>query len=584
MCSLPRLCAAAIALSIASLNAFSQDITASVSGTVTDPSGALITNAKVTAFSVDQQRDERSVKTDSSGVFNLPALSPGNYRVSVEAAGFKKSVRDGITLNVNDKISLTIALAVGDTTETITVEESPVQVQLASSEQSTTVNGTQIRELALITRNYEQLVGLMPGVNANNNDQLYVGNSLPSGQTNTIPFSINGTRNSSSAWTVDGADNVDRGSNQTLLNTPSIDAIAEFKVQRSNYSAELGRAAGGQISVVTKSGTSQLHGNLYEFVRNDAFSANNFLNNANKLNLGPDGKAVVPSLRYNDFGWTLGGPLFIPKVYNTQKNKTFFFVSEEFRRYITYSSTTSTIVPTDAEKQGNFPHQVCLSYTGTTCNNFASSVPASLINPVSQAYLNDVFSKIQTPQSGNTLSALFRNTYNFEQELYKVDHIFSPKLSVSARFLRDQIPTTEPQGLFLGDPVPGVAVTSTNSPGHNWNLRATSTFSPTWLNEAGYNYSYGAIISDPTGFMSATASPDVHPKLPFPVTLNQIPTLTFSSGTSLSTYGPYRDFNRNHNIYDNVTKILGNHSIKTGFTYNKYQKTENAGERKPGRV
>src|SRR4029078_12663048 len=129
----------------------------------------------------------------------------------------------------------------------------------------------------------------------------------------------------------------DRGSNLTLLNTPSIDSIAEFKVQRSQYSAETGRAGGGHISVVTKSGTNEFHGNVFEFVRNDAFAANNFLNNANRLNLGSDGKAVVPPLRYNNFGWTIGGPILIPRIYNG-KNKTFFFFSQEFRRVIQYAS------------------------------------------------------------------------------------------------------------------------------------------------------------------------------------------------------------------------------------------------------
>src|SRR5258706_7765372 len=121
---------------------------------------------------------------------------------------------------------------------------------MQSAVQSTTISCSHIRELALITRNYEQLVALMPGVSSANVDQLYVGVTLPSGATATIPFAINGARNSSSSWIIDGADNVDRGSNQTLLNTPSIDSIAEFKVQRSNYSAEFGRAAGGMISVV----------------------------------------------------------------------------------------------------------------------------------------------------------------------------------------------------------------------------------------------------------------------------------------------------------------------------------------------
>ena len=579
MKSILYLSATAMLLCASVSPAFSQDITASIQGTVVDPSGAVVANAKVVVFSLGQQRDVRSVTTDSSGTYSIPGLTVGTYRVSAEATGFKKAVRDNVVLNVNDKLALNIALEVGDTTQTVTVDSTAAAVQLASAEQSDTVNGTQIRELAIITRNYEQLISLLPGVNPSNTDQLYVGNSLPSGLANVIPFSINGTRNSASAYLVDGADNVDRGSNLTLLNTPSIDAIAEFKVSRSSYSAELGRAAGGEVSVITKSGTSEFHGDLYEFVRNDAFAANNFLNNANKVNVNAAGIAVVPQLRYNDFGWTLGGPLYIPKHYNTDKNKTFFFVSEEFRRYITYSTNSGVVLPTPAELTGAFPHQVCTSYSGFTsgtCNNFVTQVPTSLINPVSQAYIKDIFSRLAVPQSGNSLTALFRNVYNFEQELYKLDHVFSPKLAVSARFLRDQIPTTEPGGIFLGVTVPGVGNTNTNSPGHNWTVRATSTFSPTWLNEAGYNYSYGAILSYPTGYAATSLSPDIKPKLPFAVTLPLVPTLTFSSGATIAGRGPYIDYNSNHAWFDNMTKIIGNHSIKFGVTVNKYEKRENA--------
>ena len=166
------------------------------------------------------------------------------------------------------------------------VSAPPAQVELQQgAEQSTTITGTQIRELALVTRNYEQLIGLMPGVTTASVDQLYVGTTLPSGTAATIPFSINGTRNSQSSDLVDGGDNIDRGSNQTLLNTPSIDSIAEFKVLRTGYSADLGRAAGGVVSVVTKSGSNEFHGDVFEFDRNSDFAANNFINNANAVNV-----------------------------------------------------------------------------------------------------------------------------------------------------------------------------------------------------------------------------------------------------------------------------------------------------------
>src|SRR5580700_3509726 len=337
-----------------------QETTGTITGTVLDASGAPVPGASVSITALD-----RNIKTDGAGDYSAPLLPVGKYSVTVEAKGFKTSVKKDITLNASDSLTISVRLEVGDVKDTVTVEAAPFQVQLQhGAVQSNTINGTQIRELALVTRNYEQLVQLMPGVTSASVDQLYVGVTLPSGATATIPFAINGARNSMNAWLVDGADNVDRGSNQTLLNTPSIDAIAEFTVQRSGFSAESGRAGGAMIQVVTKSGTSQLHGDLYEFVRSNDFAANNFYNNATLQNLGANGKAEVPPLHYNDFGWTLGGPLFIPKVYNKDKNKTFFFFSEEFRRVVQYAGGTATL-PETGWLGGNFATPVCTSYA---CN------------------------------------------------------------------------------------------------------------------------------------------------------------------------------------------------------------------------
>ena len=198
----------------------------------------------------------------------------------------------------------------------------------------------------------------MPGVTANTTDELYIGNSAPAGTAATLPYSVNGNRNSANNWTVDGADNVDRGSNLTLMTFPSIDSIAEFKVERSLYTADTGRAGGAQIAVVSKSGTAQFHGDLYEFVRNNDFAANNWINNAEKV-AGERLGASLPPLRWNDFGGTIGGPVPLgPK----DKHKTFFFFSEEARRIITYT-TFNPVLPTAAMLQGTFSQPVCITYT-----------------------------------------------------------------------------------------------------------------------------------------------------------------------------------------------------------------------------
>src|SRR5438552_2407000 len=174
---------------------------------------------------------------------------------------------------------MNFVLAVGAIDEKVTVEASELQVELQSPTASGLITGTQVRELSLNNRNYEQLVGLMPGVTYGGDDQLYIGTTNPnSGQSNQVRFAINGGRKSMNNWTVDGADNVDRGANLTLLTYPSVDAIAEFKVLRGLYSAEQGRGGAGQISVVTRSGTKDFHGGAYEFFRNDVLNANNYFN------------------------------------------------------------------------------------------------------------------------------------------------------------------------------------------------------------------------------------------------------------------------------------------------------------------
>jgi hypothetical protein len=552
-----------------SVTAVAQEITGSIAGTVTDPAGALVPGATVTITLTERNQVVRTLTTDATGSYMAPGLPIGQYSVTVEAKGFKKAIHTGIVLNVNDKLTINVPLEVGAVSEQVEVQATTSNVELQTATASTLVSGTQIRELSLNNRNYEQLVALVPGVSSSASDQIYIGTTNPLGGTNTVTFSINGARTSSNSWMIDGADNIDRGSMLTLLNYPSIDALDEFKVLRGQYSAEFGRAAGGQINVVTKSGKSQFHGDAYEFFRNDAIAANNWINNAKSVNV-VNGKAQVPPLRYNDFGYTLGGPVYIPGVYNKDKNKTFFFFSQEFRRVITYASSVATL-PTAAELQGTFPVPVYSCPVGVTCSTTTTQI--TNINPVAQAYIKDIFSKIPPGSPvDNTLYVPLRSTYNHRQELYRIDHVFNEKLAVFGRYLTDHIPTVEPGGLFTNSALPNVATTETNSPGHSWVFRATQTLSPTLLNETGYAYSYGAIVSVPTGLDASANSPDINVKLPYPVTLGRIPSIAFG----VTGFGPYKDYNRNHQVYDNLSKVKGRHTMKFGLSINHYQKTENA--------
>lgn len=550
-----------------------QETFGTISGTVVDPTGSAIPGAKVTVTNTDQGVVVRAVETGEDGYFAVPKLVVGKYSVTVEFKGFKKATVSGIELNVAQIYRADVKLELGSVEQTMTVEASAVQVESESASSSTLVAGEQIRELSLNNRNYMQLVSLAPGVSYGGSDQLFVGTTNPAGQTNVLSFSINGQRTSANNWTVDGADNVDRGSNLTLLNYPSVEAIAEFKIMRNIYSAEFGRAASGNVNVVTRSGSKSWHGNAYEFVRNDVFNANTYLNNGRGIRR--------PALRYNNFGWTIGGPVIIPGVYNpaTDDRKTFFFFSQEFRRQ-RVPATITGIVPTAAEKQGVFTRPVCIApntFT-TACPAGSTGTTVATINPVAAQYIAAIWANVPAPSNVATheLFSVFTSDFKTRQELVKVDHVFNPSWSINVRFLNDTIPTKEPGGLFTGAALPGVSNTSTNSPGRSWVAKSVNSFTPTLVMEAGYAYSYGAIVSRLAGAMSSGTSSITTP-LPFSVSLGRIPSTTFTNGASAVTgFGPYDNFNRNHNAFANLSKQFAKHVVRFGVSYNHYQKTENA--------
>jgi len=543
-----------------------QEITGDIRGIVKDPSGAVVSGATVQIINTDRGRTERTITTGPDGSYVASTLPIGHYQVAVSAAGFQKYIANDIVLNVNDRRTVDVKLQVGTTNEVVTVQGSQAAVDLDTPAAAGLITGTQIRELAINTRNFAQLVALSPGVSTNlASDQLFVGATSPTGFSNQMNFSVNGNRPTQNNWTIDGADNFDRGANLTLLNYPSIDALQEFKILRSNYLPEQGRSSGGEINLVTRSGTNNFHGSVYEYFRNDVLNANNYFNNQAKIKR--------PPLRWNDFGFTFGGPII--------KNKTFFFYSQEWRKVGTYTTFNSDTLPTAAELQGKFPTAVCVAFDPNG-NCTSQSTQVTNINPVAAAYVKDVFSRIQVPNNpDNTLTSVGKNVFNYREELVRVDHSFGSKLSIFGRYLDDSIPTQEPAGIFTGLPVPGIATTTSNSPGRGFAGHVTFTIRPTLLNDGGYAYSYGAVTSDPIGFISSKVSPDVKPTLPFATNVGRLPDIDFSSfansssGQGLTGFGPYRDFNTNHNVFDNLTWVRGHHAFKFGASYNYYIKDEN---------
>jgi hypothetical protein len=580
-----------------SVAGIAQETTGSISGLVTDSSGAVIKGAAVTLTNTDRGQDVRTLTTGSSGFFTATSLPLGTYSVKITDAGFKTEIVTGLILHASDALTVNRTLVVGNQNEAVTVTADQAQLNLENATSAGLISGDQLNELVLNNRNYEQFLQLQPGVVwGGANDQLYVGSTAPAGTSNTVNFSVNGGRNTSNNWTIDGADNVDRGANLTLLTYPSADAIAEVKTLRGQYSAEFGRSASGQVDVITKSGTNRFHGSAYEFFRNDVFNANAW---GNKLNQPVQPR---PKLRYNDFGGSIGGPVWIPHIYNG-RDKTFFFFSDEARRLVQYTTGTA-LVPTADERAGNFtnsyfqapgsttwqqgPVAVCTAYNTTngTCTTYGSTV--TNISPTAKAYLNDIYKLIPTPPSAadiaagldpHSLQSTVPNTFNNNQIIVRIDQSFGSRLNVFYRYIHDTFPILSGTGTFSATPIPGLSTTITDNPGTIQMGHATYVFTPTLLADIGYAYSTNSILTTPIGAFTTASSGDVKPTLPFPTTLGVIPTLTFSGGnplTALGSTGIYHDFNRNHNAFGNVTKTLGRNTVIVGVSYNHYQKMENS--------
>src|SRR5690349_8613736 len=281
-----------------------------ITGTVRDPQGAAVAKAEVTLVE-EKTGASRTVTANEDGFYNAPSLPAGNYSISASPTGFKKTITTGVELHVSENKTVNLDLQVGQVTETVTVTSESAPVELRSGEVSSLVSEKQVTELPLNGRNYAQLALMVPGVS-----QAGSFAARGTGLDSNVDMSVNGNQSNANLWTVDGVNNMDVGSNATLLVFPSIDSIAEFRVERNSFSAEFGQAQGAVINLITKGGTNRFHGTAFEFLRNDALNATDFF-----LNQAGQPKQV---LRYNNFGFNFNGPII--------KDRVFFFYSEEWRR------------------------------------------------------------------------------------------------------------------------------------------------------------------------------------------------------------------------------------------------------------
>src|SRR5215472_14258119 len=297
-------------------SASAQKATGTITGTLTDPSGAVVPGANVSIVN-DRTGASRETTTNDQGSFSFPELDAGMYRVSVNKTGFKKLSLKAVELHVGDVTNLNLKMEMGAAAETVVVEASAIVVNTQTGDVGNIMVGEQIRELPVNGRNFVQLTTLVPGAAVgesfdNKNKGLFAG----------VDISFSGSPSVGNQWTVDGAANNDIGSQRTILVYPSIDGIEEFKIQRNSYGPEYGGASGAQINIVTKGGSNLYHGDVYYFGRNDALNAKNFFLGECAGQPGCNKQ----ELRRNDFGYTFGGPI--------KKEKLFFFWSQEWNRQI----------------------------------------------------------------------------------------------------------------------------------------------------------------------------------------------------------------------------------------------------------
>ncbi|HUL33060.1 MAG TPA: carboxypeptidase regulatory-like domain-containing protein [Candidatus Eisenbacteria bacterium] len=572
-----------------------------ISGTVTDKSGAAIVGAKV-VITNDAGNLTRTTVSNSDGVYVASALPSGKYTIRVSAKGFQEFEARDVVLEVAQKARVDVTLSVGTITEQVVVSgENVAQVNTQSSEIGSTITGKQVQQLSLNGRNFTQLVTLAPGVvNQTGQDEGTVGIA------GNVLYSINGGRTEYNNWEIDGGDNMDNGSNSSLNVYPNLEAIAEFKVLTSNYGAQYGKNGSGTVEVETKSGTNQFHGSAFYYGRNDFFNANSWQNNGQDV--------PRPSYKKHDWGYTFGGPVFIPHVYNNSKNKTFFFWSQEWRREIQPGSTISQPVPSDAERGGDF-NDVCPVYTGAAFDTSAFPDCPSQPNSPGTPFVNNT---VSTPFSSTAtaLLGLIPNANNFSgvnglyasgqaegnplpsyvanpsfpthwrEELIRVDHNLTDNQRLTFRYIHDTWATVN-QGPLWGQYDNTFDNTNTNfqGPTTSFVAKLTSNFTPSLLNEfvASYTDDHIYLSNVDSNVNLPSGGIDLVPLFANGLG-NKIPAFTvgatnngvvYGGGFSVDTgYFPWKNANPTYSYRDIVTKIIGNHTLFFGAYFVAAQKNQ----------
>jgi carboxypeptidase family protein len=565
-------CLAIVALFTTSVAA--QD-NASLTGTVTDPSGAAVVNASITITNVATGQVRNTV-SNSSGDFLFANVGAGQYTMTASAPGFQKFSRAGILIHVAQTLEENVAFKVGNTQETVNVEADALQVQSETNEVSSLITGQQVTQLSTNGRNVTGLAAL--GMGKSNNLPAYSGaNAL----TSANGISFNGTRASHNIYLLDGGELNDRGCGGCFSSLPSIDALSEFQTLDSNYGPDYGIGSGGTIAMVIKSGTKNFHGSVWEFNRNEAYQANNyFLNQAGKAR---------PKFRLNIPGGNFGGHI---------GNNTFFFVNEEWRRQIQGSTpTVATAIPAaDFPTLGqpltyvlpsatakvpvvpatNDPARLALyAADGLTPGQAFpnNTIPANLIDQNAVREMNaGTFPK---PNFGtNQYISSIPQTTNVREDVVRLDHNIGSKFQAMGHYLHDAVNQTIYPPLWGNSTYPTVGSAMKN-PSWSSTLKLTQTYTPTLLNETSFLWSGNTINLDPiTGPGGSFVQPSGWSQTTFfPAADNfgsRMPEVGIGAPYNIrwsSSYYPWKNSYFGYEPKDDVSWTRGKHSFKFGFSW-----------------
>jgi hypothetical protein len=592
-------------------------------GTVTDNSGAVFPNA--TVMIGDGAGKTQTLVTDDHGEYSLAGLPPGSYTVAISSKGFKEFRKSDVAVAAGEMARVDASLAPAEAASSVEVQgQKAAGVETDTAQVSGTITQKEVVEIGLNGRNFTQLIALAPGVsNQTGQDEAKVG------VTGSVKYSVNGGRVEYNTFDVDGSDLLNvgiNGSNSTLIVYPSLDAIQEVKVLTSNYGAMYGRTASGTVLVATKGGTSDFHGDIYYFGRNEALNARNFF----------DETQGAPLYRRDDAGVTIGGPLYVPNRYNVQKDKTFFFFSEEYRLEKSPYQYNQA-VPSVAERSGDFSdvcptipssqypafqrskYPDCPSIGGDTSKfgyllafpNNNLNGPYSVLDRNAVAILNTGIIPLPNATTGcnSTIGSCYDSSVSppthWREDLFRIDHNFTSKTRLMIRFIHDSWDTVVPTPQW-GD-IQNSFPTIQNQfagPGTSAVARLTQILSPTLLQEFTFSYTNSTITLTDTNGPGAQWQRPAALSQPCDVETNSFGTSATQcpigylfnngfggkmpgiviggtnqeyGGTGFAVdagYMPWHHTNPTFSFADHLSKVLGSHNLQFGAQYIKYYRDQ----------